>query len=382
MKVAVLEYLCGGGLCKAGADSYPLGSNELFEPLFREGLSMLCALACDLSLCGHEVHLCLDQKALVGDGARSLGQIPSHAHVHYVANGWKSRWREIALQCDRVIVIAPELHDELNCIVAELRSAGAQVVASDHSFIHATSDKLLTANCLVQAGVPHPTTQLLSDFRRAKQRRESSNQIGDAVPVTLKRRDGAGCADMMVFCDGGALMRWLEREPRTNWCDDQWIVQTWLSGRAASVAIIGGDRWQIVGTMEQRITLRSDERTHGAWAVEYCGGAGPIESLFQERSVAVPWVSRALCGWVNQVRSALPDGGYGWIGIDLVVCDTPEGSSECVLIEVNPRLTTSYLGYRQWYGHRLADCILGCIDLSELQHSIPGELKPIAFSAS
>jgi predicted ATP-grasp superfamily ATP-dependent carboligase len=35
-----------------------------------------------------------------------------------------------------------------------------------------------------------------------------------------------------------------------------------------------------------------------------------------------------------------------------------------VPIEINPRLTTSYLGYRQWYGGALGDMLLGIQDTS------------------
>lgn len=335
---------------------------------------MLSALTLDLLQCGHEVHTCLDEIAASIAAASMQLNLSAELVVKLVSQDWKERWTEIALHCDRTIVIAPELDQQLERIISELRSAGAFVVASSDLFLKATSDKLHTASLIQRAKVPHPATQSLldckSDSKLAAQGEEPTVVLPQAFPLTLKRRDGAGCSEMMYFDDRCALLQWLRQQTRPNWQDNDWIVQRWQPGMAASVAFIAGEEWQIVGSMEQMISIQCDKKDNTCKLVEYVGGSGPLEFVSEEQLESL----------LERVRRALPDGASGWIGVDFIVGELQDGDIELVLIEVNPRLTTSYLGYRQWYGHRLADCLLGCLDVAEMRRRCDGPRKRITFS--
>ena len=58
----------------------------------------------------------------------------------------------------------------------------------------------------------------------------------------------------------------------------------------------------------------------------------------------------------HQALSALPPTN-GYVGVDLILGDHPNGDGD-YLIEVNPRLTTSYLGLRHIAETNLADAML------------------------
>jgi len=58
----------------------------------------------------------------------------------------------------------------------------------------------------------------------------------------------------------------------------------------------------------------------------------------------------------ERVVASLPE-TQGYIGMDLVLAADP-GGSEDALIEVNPRLTTSYVGLRRAVGCNLAAAML------------------------
>ena len=401
MRVAVLEFLSGGGLLnhvipppdttrRSGCpqpDTTPPGcpqpdittppgcpqpdisphAADLLDPLYQEGLSMLSALATDLSECGHEVHTCLERKAASDPLVVSLLNRFSGLRVHDVEFAWLDRWIEVALQCDRTIVIAPEIHHQLGQIVNKLRFSGAVVIAPSASFLQATSDKLATAELLKESGVPHPITQSLTQYRLTPLPQGDCNA---RLPVTLKRRDGAGCADMKVFDDQRKFAEWLKSHESQLLAGDQWIVQPWLSGRPASLALIAGDdHWTILGAVEQRIELTAESNEGGYSAVSYLGGAGPLAG------VSIEQLERLALS----VREALPAGTEGWIGIDFLIPDSMHMSQDLVIIEINPRLTTSYLGYRKWYGYTLADSLLGNSNRSNLNPKTIYEL--FAFSS-
>ncbi len=324
----------------------PTDANSL--ALYREGMAMLSALAIDLALCGHDVHTCLD-----GDKATRTSSILGGSHVHEVDRknddeSWMDRWIEVALLCDQTIVIAPEIHQKLEYIVDRIRGAGARVLASSGAFLQATSDKLATANLFKQSRVPHPSTQTLSQFLTSIDPDQLQDNDDESV-VTLKRRDGAGCVDMKVFDSPRILTEWLTNRTSRSLIGDDWIVQQWLAGRPASMALLVSDSWQLLGAVDQRIALENHPTQTEYSEVSYLGGTGPLAGVCIEQLMSL----------ANQVRDALPSGAAGWIGIDFLVPNEAASSKDLVVIEVNPRLTTSYLGYRKWYGHTLADALLG-----------------------
>ena len=80
-----------------------------------------------------------------------------------------------------------------------------------------------------------------------------------------------------------------------------------------------------------RLPLTTNRQlVHTSFTFTYCGGSTPLEHPLAERAV-----DAAL-----RTCRALP-GLRGYVGVDLVLTE-----SDAVLIEVNPRLTTAYLGAR------------------------------------
>ena len=335
MKVAVLEVLSGAGLI----------DHEISPSLHQEGMAMLSSLSNDLVMSGHQVHTCLDRASLT-----QRDSLHSDVQVHELGPAgvdWLKAWEAIASNCDRTVVIAPELDNQLEHIVERLRGTGSNVVASSQDFLRATSDKLITAQLLSIANVAHPSTCTLSQFV------EESTSTTTPMPMTVKRRDGAGCADMKYFANTSMVRNWLAKQDLNG---DEWIVQPWLAGRPSSMAIIADDHWHVLGAVEQIIELAPSSFDSDISNVSYRGGAGPLVGVTLDQLELL----------AKKVRHSLPSGAQGWIGIDFLVPMDPLGSKEFVVIEVNPRLTTSYLGYRQWYGHKLAHALVDTAGTSSL----------------
>jgi len=93
--------------------------------------------------------------------------------------------------------------------------------------------------------------------------------------------------------------------------------------------------------------------------LRYLGGELPLAAGLAERSVAL--AERAL--------AALPETS-GYVGVDLVLGRDPNGGEDFV-IEVNPRLTTSYVGLRAATETNLAEAVWRIAQ---------GEAVPIDFS--
>ena len=116
-----------------------------------------------------------------------------------------------------------------------------------------------------------------------------------------------------------------------------------LNGLAASVALLIGPG-ECIALLAVAQHLSNDGRFH------YLGGCLPLAPDLDERA-------RRLAG--RAVHAV--EGLAGYVGVDLVLGAASDGSED-VAIEINPRLTTSYIGLRRLAQTNLADAMLRIAD--------------------
>lgn len=361
---------------------------------------MLLALSSDLETCGHRVLVALEpsiQSAWKSCRLKSARLDRLDVHGVQTArpdsvpdiDGIATQWARIASSCDTSIVIAPELDGLLPELIESMRKKGCSVRAPEASFLRLASDKWETHQCWISDEQITAPTWLASDwltisdrFRpdRFRVRRALGGELKNVQTDgwVLKRRRGAGGTDMERFADGERLIGKLGSLLDLS----EWIVQPWILGRSVSLALTGA--WdltpgvsfrrcgpleadcemmlEVIGPTEQlfgtgsMIESASGDLTEstegstlgssiGSSVGSYVGGNGPVEVDPQE-----------LKRFARGLLRAMPGFGAGWIGIDFLI--VPDGP--WVALEINARLTSSYLGYRKHYGAMLADTILGC----------------------
>ena len=291
-RVFVSEYITSG----AWADRPLVGS------LATEGQAMLVALAEDLANDpGTEVVTSWDAR---------LGEFPiAGTRVVSVETADEADrvFRQLAGSTDRTLVVAPEVDGLLEERFEQVQQAGGTWVGCQADTIALCSDKLATARHLRQ----HRLTVV--ETRTAQEPRPDSER------VVWKPRDGAGSL-------GISTSHRTDPPPHPDY-----IVQPLVQGRPVSVAVLCGDHLSIsLPVAEQH--LSSDGR------FTYQGGRVPCVAPDSPQSQAISRLALDACRSLGHAR--------GWIGVDLVLRDdnTP------VIIEINPRLTTSFLGYRQLAG--------------------------------
>lgn len=335
MKICILEYVCGVGL-----DAF---DREQLECLIPEGFAMLRALIEDLSHQGHEINTVLNP--LARDMWDSYPRVERVSIVKVEeAASWRNVWRRVALDSERTLLIAPEIDGLLSESVQELRGFHIDVWNATCEWIDLVSDKYRFAQFLGES-VSHPRTWVagelpVSDSTVAKEMLGSRMQCATDGWV-LKRRDGAGCVDMRWFPELSSVRSTIANTIPVEH-RNLWIVQPWIVGHHRSMAILceSSNHFQIVGVSTQEIRNESVVTYHG----------GQLESKIDDR----------LSAWILEWFGSMV-GARGWIGIDflLPILSAEDGNDSPILIEINPRLTTSYLGYRQRFGSRLADGVLG-----------------------
>jgi predicted ATP-grasp superfamily ATP-dependent carboligase len=296
MRIFVGEYVCGGGLISEKPESIQLS-------LRQEGAAMLRAIVSDLSEVAETV-VSLDPRE-TEISFQDAEVVPIDPGESVLA-----QWVAAAKSCDAALIVAPESDGVLAKAVAMLRAGGIDVIAGSGDFLRVASDKLLTAKTLTTAGVAHPMYMSLSDRRFAPQLKKCERFV-------VKPRDGCGTQAIRTFDSFDDARAELE---------DNMIMQAWMPGQAISISL--------VASSSEVTFLPAVSQTLDPDTCEYAGGQGPLNDDIQRRATAL----------ASRVINAMPPTVRGFIGLDLLLGSRP--SEDCV-IEVNPRLTTSYVGLRK-----------------------------------
>ena len=246
-----------------------------------------------------------------------------------VADFQKTPGVELAQETGRgtfSLVIAPEFDDHLLRQSQAVLDAGGWLLGSSLESIRLTADKLATARFWRKSGVPHPRTEF---FDPAEPRL--------APPWVLKPRYGTGSQATFLISQHDDAPSCV-RAARSEWPRGDFLAQQYVFGQHASVALLIGAA-QAIALMPARQDLSGDGR------FRYLGGSLPLPEPLAERATRL--ALRAVAGI---------EGLRGYVGIDLVLGEDGHDYA----IEINPRMTTSYLGLRQLCQQNLAELILKC----------------------
>ncbi len=316
----VYEYITGGGLLHSGEGAA--------SALLAEGDAMLQAVASDFAL------LADSQVTVLRDHRLQPLCLRNVQAVTITTPGEHDRQFESrASSSDGVLVIAPEFDQALLSRVRQVERCGGKLLGPGSELVALAADKHLLAEHLAACGVavPHGVTLAAGE-------QVDATAAMPGFPSILKPRYGAGSLGV----------RLLESEEVFEVIEpSRW--ERFHVGMAASVSVLCGPGESVVLPAGEQLIRRHAGQP---W-LKYVGGQVPILPEFDQRAQRL----------ATSVIRALPK-PQGYLGIDLVLGEDPHGSQD-VVIEINPRLTTSYLGLRQlvknnlaqvwtdlWLGHR------------------------------
>jgi hypothetical protein len=304
--------------CARGADS----------ALQSEGRAMLSAVLEDLG-------------RLPGVEAVTLPTVP--------ADEEERAFRALARGADWSLVIAPESDGLLAERSRWVEEEGGRLLGPSSAAVRLTGDKLGLARHLLAQGVPTPP---------------SLPWPGAApplpFPLVCKPRHGAGSQATFFARDDNELSLCIGHAHAEDW-EGEMIVQPHVPGLAASVAFLTGPG--------QRVALPATEQVlSDDWRFHYQGGRLPLPADLNSRAQQL--AERAV---------AAVEGLCGYVGVDLVLGEAADGSEDRV-IEINPRLTTSYVGLRALARFNLAAAMLAATTGAALP-PLRWRQGPVRFSA-
>ena len=310
MRVFIYEWVTGGGLVEQ--------PGSLPESLLTEGASMLGALVADFGAIAGAQVVVLQDIRLDGLQLPDCEIIEIHSDLHH-----QEEFERLAAEADHTLVIAPEIDNVLHQTHELVRASGGKLLSPGADFVQLTSDKHQTALALERAGIPVPKAILLE----ADEERLPTDFV---YPAVIKPVHGAGSQHtLLVDCprDEPPPYPWPRR------------LEQYIPGLAVSVSFLcGPDHRTALPVCHQNLS------TDGRFS--YQGGA-----LLCDRQQAMRASELA-----NSALDVLPR-SLGYVGVDLVLGKHADGSED-VVIEVNPRITTSYVGLRAATKDNLAMAML------------------------
>ena len=303
MKLFVYEHVTGGGMT---GEAIPSG-------LAHEADLMLRALVRDLAdLPGVTCFTVRDPRFAPVPGVDILTPRPGESSLDLFRRG--------VAGAEWVWPTAPERGGILEQLARVVLEAGRGLLGSRPDAIRLAASKHATARHLDRLGIPVVPTRTAG---------EAAHLAQDGMWV-VKPDDGAGAEDTVVL-DGLASARALldARGPHA-------VLQPWLEGVPASVSLLcAGGGARLLACNRQHIRLESG-RVHLAGIT--VNGA---------RALAPD-----LAPLADRIAAAIP-GLRGYVGVDLLLTDTGP-----IVLEINPRLTTSWCGLGQALGHNPAHWIV------------------------
>jgi predicted ATP-grasp superfamily ATP-dependent carboligase len=307
MRIFVYEHITGGGCL-----------DEALPPsLAHEGELMLRALVNDVrDVPGTEVLIMRDPRLSVFDAALEVSRPQSKAEA-------RDLFRHCCMSADAVWLVAPETGGTLKRLSVEVLDCSRILLGCLPEALDVTASKTLTAQTLAQAGVPVVATY-----------RHPAQLPADIQEVVIKPDDGAGCLDTHKFSRAEALDWWNNRSSANH------VLQPYLHGNPLSLSLIcDGESAQLLSCNEQQIRIEGHE-------LHFVGVKVNTVQTNRDRYAQL----------ARQIAGAIP-GLWGYVGVDLI-----ETNNGPVVIEINPRLTTSYAGLRQALGTNPAALVLALLD--------------------
>ncbi len=352
-KIFIFEFISGGGFNKG---TLPIS-------LFCEGFAMLRASIEDFKSLDFEIETLLD------DRISKLNEILVADTISIVKKNddFIKIFKKILLNNDFAFIVAPEFQNILYNLTKLAEENNKKLLSVGSSFIQQFTSKYKTYQFFQSLNLNTPKTQLIPSNNNGLNIKVLKN-IFEILrrPIILKPEDGVGAESIFLIDNVERLNEFIKQmnSNKESFIERPFIIQEYVSGQDLSVSFIGRKLNLIENSYKPLpicINAQILNISKSTEPSQYFGGYSPI--------VSVPM------NYLNQLVSALSKFKVeGYFGVDFIKCTS--NPNPLYFIEINPRLTTSYLGIR----NILKENIFEIICNSKLGNIKDFDPHPISFS--
>lgn len=322
-KILVCEFITAGGYA----------AQPLPESLVKEGMLMRDALLKDLNELGQYDIVSMHDSRLPPAEMALKSMLVS-------GDSFKSIFRQTIQEVDFVWLIAPETGGTLLelseiCYEAEQAENGPVFIGSGYDTMLIGTSKTLCFEALRDARINTLPVHAAEDLLLPDYYQKLISQ--EPLSWVAKPEDGAGCEGIRLFSSLQLLRDWLSEDEAHL----DYLAQPYQSGISASMSLLcRNGKAYVLSCNQQHVVCENQQ--------------------FKLTGITVNGMTAYRRGFetiARKIAQMLPD-ALGYIGVDMIV--NPQ-SHRIEVLEINPRLTTSYVGLRQALNTNPAKLILDCV---------------------
>lgn len=324
MKIIVYEHVSGGGYA---GQTVPLD-------VLSEGFGMLRCVVEDFKAAKHEVTVLLDSRI-----SRLNPPVESDCTVPiFYSPEPKKFLRDIAQINDAVYVIAPETGQILQSYIELVEKTGKISLNCESQSIEKTADKTVVYETIKELGVTPKTVVLNLDDGLAKVKQKIKRDL--SYPLVLKPAFGVGSIGISLVNDETQVSSAIE-VIRIGSASERFIAQEFIRGEAASISLLSTGKKAMALTLnKQNVAITGSDASS-----RYEGGTVPFDH----------WLKKETFRVAERVVEAF-HGLKGYVGVDVVLTE-----HKAFVVDINPRLTTSYVGLRKVARFNIAEALASAV---------------------
>lgn len=266
------------------------------------------ALLRDLANLPYKINMTVDVRLAMPMLNSEWFEIKHHQNVWDI-------WLSIMQEADALILIAPESDGILLKLTKMASQHKALILGCKEADVALFGDKMATYLALKAAGIATIDSYLLNTVTTFAESK-----------YIVKPIDGAGCSETYFFACQKDLSNWLKNTIKDK--KEGYIIQPFMEGTAASISCLmqKGSAYML-SCNEQFISVEHNQLTFNGCLIN---GMQAYSSMLEQLA--------------NQVAAAFPQLA-GYVGIDVIL-----SNNKLYIVEINPRITTSYAGLSEATG--------------------------------
>jgi predicted ATP-grasp superfamily ATP-dependent carboligase len=330
MKILVYEHMSSGGYA----------GQSISDSLLSEGFGMLRTVTSDFKAVGHEITVLLDER---------ISKLNPPINADWIVPIFnpqeaKNFLSKIAKINDAVLVVAPETGQILQSLVELVERTDKISLNCESRSTSKVADKTVLYQILRKNHLPIPETASLrvnDDLAKIK----LAIKTNFCYPLIFKPVDGVSCSGLSIVNAEAEVEKAIEKI-KTESAEEHFVAQEFVKGETASVSLIcAKGKASAISLNQQIIKAVAPDNTSS-----YEGGLVPFDHPLKTEAFTV--AEKAIRGI---------EGLRGYVGIDLILA-----KDKVFVVDVNPRLTTSYVGLSRVANFNVAEALVNAILKGEL----------------
>jgi len=310
MDILIFEYITGGGMIE----------KTLPPSLAQEGEMMLSAVVRDFEVLPHH------NVSVLRDSRLKATKISNNDIVINSGDNYIECIEALVQHIGALLIIAPETDGILTSLCERFSNHDYMLLNSNIESIKLASNKYETYKYLQDYDIAQIPTFLPFEIDAIK-----------ASQFVMKPVDGVGCENMSLLSNRTELKAAVAQDK-----SGQFIVQPYINGTHASLNLIcWNGECLLLSCNEQCMKVENE-----GFELVKCQVNAFDKNNFKK--------------FCKILVSSLPS-LQGYIGVDILITE-----KNILLVEINPRLTTSYAGLSSALGVNPAEMILHCFAYQQL----------------